>query len=68
MGRKIKVSEEPILEAARYVVVIHVTKRGRHYRHLMNREAVRELKRQLKPGTVIEVFKASYDFKEAWVA
>lgn len=60
---------EPILSPMhRYIVVIYASKRGRWYRYCANRQEVRELKKKQKPGTYLEVFKATHDFKEAWLA
>lgn len=59
---------EPILHTIhRYLVVVY-KKRGKGfwYRYCANRQEVRDLKKKAKPGTYLEVFKASHDFKEAW--
>lgn len=67
MKRVVHPIEPTMKDAPRYVVVTYPSKRRARYVWVQNRAEVRALKKKLKPGTYMEVFKVSVDFKEAWL-
>ena len=67
MAKRVVHPVEPTLKIHRYIVAYYVKLRCRRYKYLANRKELREFKKTLKPGTYLEVFKATHDFKEAWL-
>lgn len=63
--KRVAYKTEPVLHINRYVAVIH-TGKGEWYRYPMNLKEVRALKKSLKVGHTLEVYKADYNFNRAW--
>ena len=72
---RIAYKKEPVLHVHRYIVVVgkirEEKKRGNSYwytsyKYCRNLKEVAEAKRKAPRGSVIEVFKAKHDFRNAW--
>lgn len=67
MAKKVTYRTEPILkEAPRYFVRIKQWRRKPQIVKCKNREEVRALRRRWAPGAVMEVYRVTVDFKEAY--
>ena len=67
---KLPVKTEPVLHVHKYIVVIYAGRRKK-FRYCVNLKEVREQARLMKKfarhGTIMEVYKATHDFRAAFV-
>jgi hypothetical protein len=66
--RRIAYKKEPVLNLHRYICAIITateTKYDTNYRYCLNLKEVNEAKRALKPGQIMEVYRASHNFIKA---
>lgn len=70
--KRIKFGKEPVLKIHRYVVTIGYHTKGKDshwhldFEYAMNLAEVEAIKDAARKGSIIEVYKAHHDFKEAW--
>lgn len=65
-ARRIKYGKEPVLHAHRYIVLI-IRKSGKTgVAYCENLDGVRERVESAPVGSVVEVYTATHNFREAW--
>lgn len=68
--QRIAYKVEPVLHIHRYIVaVICLKKKGQthtKYHYCVNRDEVRAVKAKVPVGAVVEVYRASHNFLNAW--
>lgn len=74
--QRIKYGTEPVLHVHRYIVTVgcnrkatpHAKKATWHvkYHYCANRAEVRNLRKSLPKGRVVEVYEAHHNFREGW--
>lgn len=67
--RRVAYKKEPVLNLHRYIVAIITStdvKYDTNYRYCLNMKEVDEAKRAMKPGQIMEVYRASHNFIKAY--
>ena len=68
--KRIKYGKEPILHVHRYIVaIVRPNKNGNcsiGFRYAVNLKEARSFRDTAAKGYVVEIYKASHDFREAW--
>lgn len=69
--KRVYFDKTPILKVHKYIVTIgSYSKRSKSwvtkYRYCMNRAEIRDIKKSLPMGSVMEVFMAKHSYLEAW--
>lgn len=67
--RRIKYGKEPVLHVHRYILAIgRKTKKGWTwgFRYVANLKEVREARDEAAKGSIVEVYEAHHNFREAW--
>ncbi len=62
---RVKKGKEPVLHVHRYIVVASRGKRSGFW-YCASLKEVREIRDRQRKGTIVEVFSAVHNFREAW--
>jgi hypothetical protein len=60
--KKLAYKKEPVLHVHRYVIALYRKSGKVGYWYAMNLKEARERARNAKPGTIVEIFRATHNF------
>ena len=67
--KRLALKKEPVLHVHNYICAIHTSNEecvDTDFKYVLNLKEVEDLKKKLKPGQVIEVFRATHNFIKAF--